>query len=156
MAPARLLILLAALFSSSAALPQNYPARAVRILIPFTPGGASDIQARIIAQKLTERWGQPVVSENRPGGTTVLATDLAAKAPPDGYTILFVTTAFAINPSLRAVPYDIINDFAPVIWLSSSPGMLVAHPTVPASNIRQLIQLARTRPGELNYASAGA
>jgi tripartite-type tricarboxylate transporter receptor subunit TctC len=135
---------------------QNYPTRTIRLIVPFTAGGASDIQARIIGQKLTERWEQQVIADNRPGGTTVLATELTAKAPADGHTILFVTTAFAINPSLRKVPYDILRDFAPVIYLSASPNILVAHPSLSINNARDLIRLAKTRPGELNYASAGA
>ena len=150
-----LVLILAGLLSSHS-LAQNYPTRTIRLIVPFTAGGASDVQARIIGQKLTERWGQQVVIDNRPGATTVLATEITSRAPPDGYTILFVTTAFAISPAMRKVPYDISRDFAPVILLSSSPNMLVAHPSVPASNARDLIRLAKSKPGELNYASAGA
>ncbi|MBX3664279.1 MAG: tripartite tricarboxylate transporter substrate binding protein [Burkholderiales bacterium] len=147
---------LAVTLAIAPAFAQTYPARTIRLIVPFTAGGASDIQGRLIAQKLSERWGQQVIVENRPGGTTVLATDMTARAAADGYTILFVTTAFAINPSLRKVPYDIFSDFSPVIYLSSSPNMLVAHPSVPANNAADLIKLAKARPGELNYASAGA
>jgi tripartite-type tricarboxylate transporter receptor subunit TctC len=135
---------------------QVYPTKAVRIIVPFTAGGASDVQTRTIGQKLSERWGHQVIAENRPGGTTVLATELTAKAPPDGYTLLFVTTAFAINPSLRKVPYDITRDFEPIILLATAPNMLVAHPTLPAKTVRDLIRLAKARPGEINYASAGS
>ena len=138
------------------AIAQNYPTRTVRLIVPFTPGGGADIQGRALAQKLTERFGQQVIVDNRPGGGTVLATELTAKAPPDGYTILFVTTTFAINASLRKVPYDIIRDFAPVIHLTSQPNMLVAHPSLPANNPRELIRLAKERPGALTYGSAGA
>ena len=144
------------LFTAWTAHGQTYPAKPVRIIVPFTAGGASDVQTRTIGQKLTERWGQQVIADNRPGGTTVLATDLAAKSPPDGYTLLFVTTAFAINPSLRKVPYDILKNFDPVILLATAPNMLVAHPALPANSVRELVRLAKARPGEINYASAGS
>ena len=149
-------VLLFAPWIASTAQAQAYPAKAVRIIVPFTAGGASDVQTRTIGQKLTERWGQQVIADNRPGGTTVLATELAAKARPDGYTLLFVTTAFAINPSLRKVPYDITKDFDPIILLATAPNMLVAHPALPANSVRDLIRLAKARPGEINYASAGS
>ncbi|HEV7800582.1 MAG TPA: tripartite tricarboxylate transporter substrate binding protein [Burkholderiales bacterium] len=135
---------------------QTYPTRTIRFIVPFSAGGGADIQTRMLAHKLTERLGQQVIADNRPGGTTVLATELTARAPADGYTLLFVTTTFAINPSLRKVPYDIVRDFAPVIQLNSAPNMLVAHPSVPANNARELIRLAKAQPGALNYASAGA
>jgi tripartite-type tricarboxylate transporter receptor subunit TctC len=135
---------------------QTYPTRTIRFIVPFSAGGGADIQTRMLAHKLTERLGQQVIADNRPGGTTVLATEMTARAPADGYTLLFVTTTFAINPSLRKVPYDIVRDFAPVIQLNSAPNMLVAHPSVPANNARELIRLAKAQPGALNYASAGA
>ncbi|MGZ9060138.1 MAG: tripartite tricarboxylate transporter substrate binding protein [Burkholderiaceae bacterium] len=137
-------------------LAQNYPTRTVRIIVPFTPGGGADIQGRALAQKLTERFGQQVIVDNRPGAATVLATELTAKASADGYTILFVTTTFAINASLRKVPYDIIKDFTPVIHLTAQPNMLAAHPSLPANHPRELIRLARERPGALTYGSAGS
>jgi tripartite-type tricarboxylate transporter receptor subunit TctC len=146
----------AALLVGVPATAQNYPTRAVRIIVPFTPGGGADIQARALGQKLTERLGQQVLVDNRPGGGTVLATELTAKAPADGYTILFVTTTFAINASLRKVPYDIVKDFAPVIHLTVQPNMLAAHPSLPANHPRELIRLAKERPGALTYGSAGS
>lgn len=137
-------------------LAQNYPTRPVRIIIPFTPGGGSDIQGRALAQRLTERLGQQVIVENRPGAGTVLATEFASKAPADGYTILFVTTTFAINPSLRKVPYDILKDFAPLIYLTAQPNMIAAHPSLPANHPRDLLRIAKERPNALTYGTAGA
>jgi tripartite-type tricarboxylate transporter receptor subunit TctC len=136
---------------------QSYPARPVRIVMPFTAGGATDLLARVLGQKLTERWGQQVIVDNKPGAGTIVASEYTAKAPPDGYTLLFVTTAFAINPGLyRKLPYDTLADFAPVILISSSANALVAHPSLPANSVRELIRLAKARPGELAYASAGS
>lgn len=137
-------------------LAQNYPTRPVRIIIPFTPGGGSDIQGRALAQRLTERLGQQVIVENRPGAGTVLATEFASKAPADGYTVLFVTTTFAINPSLRKVPYDILKDFAPLIYLTAQPNMIAAHPSLPANHPRDLLRIAKERPNALTYGTAGA
>lgn len=137
-------------------LAQNYPTRPVRIIIPFTPGGGSDIQGRALAQRLTERLGQQVIVENRPGAGTVLATEFASKAPADGYTVLFVTTTFAINPSLRKVPYDILKDFSPLIYLTAQPNMIAAHPSLPANHPRDLLRIAKERPNALTYGTAGA
>ena len=145
-----------ALCASASTYAQTYPTRTVRIIVPFTPGGGADIQGRGLAQKLTERFGQQVIVDNRPGGGTVLATELTAKAPADGYTMLLVTTTFAINASLRKVPYDIIRDFTPVIHLTAQPNMVAAHPSLPANTPRELIKLARERPNALTYGSAGA
>jgi tripartite-type tricarboxylate transporter receptor subunit TctC len=150
------LICASALLVGAPATAQNYPSRPVRIIVPFTPGGGADIQARALGQKLTERFGQQVLVDNRPGAGTVLATELTARAAADGYTILFVTTTFAINASLRKVPYDIIKDFAPVIHLTMQPNMVAAHPSLPANHPRELIRLAKERPAALTYGSAGA
>jgi tripartite-type tricarboxylate transporter receptor subunit TctC len=154
--PNILLCASAAACIAAPALAQNYPTRPVRIIIPFTPGGGSDIQGRALAQRLTERLGQQVIVDNRPGAGTVLATELVSKAPADGYTVLFVTTTFAINPSLRKVPYDILKDFAPLVYLTAQPNMIAAHPSLPANHPRDLLKIAKERPNALTYGTAGA
>jgi tripartite-type tricarboxylate transporter receptor subunit TctC len=151
------LSLLLAFFFLGEAAGQSYPSRAVRMLVGFTPGGGTDINARLLAPKLAEYLGQQFVVENRPGATTNVATEMVAKAPPDGYTLLFTTSALAINASLyRNLPFDALRDFAPISVLSDSPNLLVTNQNVPARNIAELVALARSRPGALNYSSAGS
>jgi len=151
---------LAALVLSLAALgaaAQAYPSRPVRMLVGFTPGGGTDINARLLAPKLSEYLGQPFVVENRPGATTNVATEIVAKAPPDGLTLLFTTSALAINASLyKNLGYDALRDLAPVSVLCESPNLLVINPNVPAKSVGELLALARAKPGALNYSSAGA
>ena len=126
------------------------------MIVPFAPGGPADIQARLIGPKLTEAWGQTVVVENRAGGNTIIATELTARADPDGHVVQVVSAGFAINTSLYAkLPYDSVRDFAPVSQLTSGPAIVVVHPSLPARSIKELTQLARSRPGQLTYASAG-
>jgi len=135
---------------------QAYPTKPIRLVVPFAPGGPADIQARLIGPKLTEAWGQPVVVENRPGGNTIIATELTARAEPDGHLVQVISAGFAINTSLYAkLPYDSLRDFAPVTQLTSGPAIVVVHPSLPARSVKALIQLARSRPGQLTYASAG-
>lgn len=134
---------------------QGYPAKPIRIIVPFTAGGSSDIAARVIGQKFTESWGQQVIVENRPGAGAVTGTDLVAKSPPDGYTLLLQTIAFAIIPSLRKLPYDSVKDFAPVTQISALPLVLVVHPSLPVKNVKALVALAKSQPGTLTYASSG-
>ena len=144
------------LFTAEAAYCQPYPSRPVRMLVGFPPGGGTDITARLLAPKLTELLGQPFVVENRPGAATNLATDLVAKAPPDGYTLLFTTTALAINASLyKNLPFDAQRDFAPVSVFAEAPNLLVANPNAGAS-VAELLSKARANPGALNYSSAGS
>lgn len=151
------LLLASAAALSGVATAQNFPAKPIRIVMPFTAGGSTDLLARVIAQKMTEKSGLQNVVDNKPGAATIVATEFAAKSPPDGYTLLFVTTAFAINPSLyRKLPYDTLRDLAPVSLMTSSPNILVAHPALPANSARDLIRIAKARPGELTYASAGS
>jgi len=150
----------ALLFAAAAcALPaqaQKYPAKPIRIIVPFAPGGPNDILARLVGQRLAEVWGQQVIVDNRPGGSTMIGSDLAAKAAPDGYTLLMVSTSTAVNPSLQAkVPYDTLRDFAPVIQLVSSPNVLVTNPSLPVRSLRELVALARARPNEIAYGSGG-
>jgi tripartite-type tricarboxylate transporter receptor subunit TctC len=142
--------------AAGGATAQAYPSRPVRLIVPFAPGGPADIQARLIGPKLTEAWGQPVVVENRAGGNTIIATELTARTDPDGHVVLVVSAGFAINVSLYArLPYDSLRDFAPVTQLTSGPAIVVVHPSLPARSVKELIQLARSRPGQLTYASAG-
>ena len=143
-------------FSAVTSFAQPYPTKPIRLIVPFAPGGPADIQARLIGPKLTEAWGQPVVVENRAGGNTIIATELTARADPDGHVVLVVSAGFAINVSLYAkLPYDSLRDFAPVTQLTSGPAIVVVHPSLPARSVKELIQLARSRPGQLTYGSAG-
>lgn len=139
----------------SAARAQAYPAKPVRIIVPFAPGGPNDILARLIGQKLTEAWGQQVIADNRPGGGTVIGTELVAKSPPDGYTLLMVSTSHTSNPSLRKMPYDPIRDLEPVILVASGPNVVLAHPSVPAKSLKELIAVAKARPDQVTYGSGG-
>ena len=142
---------------SCQSLAQQFPVKPVRLVVPFPPGGATDIVGRMVAAKMQEVWRQPVVVENRPGAGTVVGTDAVAKAAPDGYTLGVVVTAHVINPSLRAnLPYDTLKDLAAVTQVSVQQLVIAAHPSVPASNIAELIDLARKRPGELSYATPGS
>jgi len=143
--------------SASVALAQAYPVKPIRLVVGFTPGGGVDINARLLQPKLTEYLGQPVLVDNRPGAGTNIANEHVAKSPPDGYTLLISTATVAINMSLyKKVPYDTLRDFAPVSLFSMSPNILVVHPSVPARNVKELIALAKSRPGQLNYSSAGS
>ncbi len=133
-----------------------YPQRAVRLIIPYPPGGAGDIIGRLLAVKLAEAFGQQVVVDNRPGGGQLIATQLAAKAEPDGHTLFLASTTHAINPGLRKkLPYDTLHDFAPITLVADSPLIFVAHPSLGVSNIKQLIAAARAKPGQISYASSG-
>lgn len=137
---------------------QSYPARPVRLVVPFTPGGTTDIVGRIAAQKLTEAWEQQVIVENRPGAGGALGVDFVAKSPPDGYTLItgHIGT-FGFGPSLYSrLPYDPIRDFAPITLFSTVPNMLVVNASLPVKNVKQLLALAKAHPGELNYGSAGS
>jgi len=141
---------------ASAQTAASFPARTIRMVVPFTPGGPNDILARTVGQKLSEAWGRQVVVENRPGGGTVIATELVANAAPDGHTLLVVSTSHAVNPSLmKKLPFDIVRDFAPVVRMAASPNVLVAHPSLPVRDVRDLVALARARPGQINYGSGG-
>ena len=138
------------------AMAQEFPARTVRVIVPVSPGGGSDLFGRVIARKLTESWGQQVVVENRPGAGAVIGTELVARAAPDGYTLLVVASTHSINPSFyRKLPYDPVKDFAAVSLVGETPNVLVAHPSLPVRSAAQLIALARKRPGELAFGSAG-
>jgi len=135
---------------------QSYPVKPVHILVGFAPGGAVDIVARMVGQKLSENVGQPVVVENRPGASTAIATDRAAKSPADGYTLLLIAISTAIQSALRTnLPYDLKRDLAPVSLVSIGPFVVAVHPSLPARNVKGLITLARSQPGKLNVGSPG-
>ena len=136
---------------------QPYPTRTIRMMVPFSPGGASDLAARVVGQKLGDRLGQQVVVDNRPGAGGALGTELAAKAPADGYNLLMgSSTEIAINPHLyKKLTYDTQRDFAPVTHVASTPLLIVVHPSLPAKNVKELIALTKARPGQLFAASSG-
>lgn len=136
---------------------RNFPTRPVRLVVPYPPGGATDIMARIVSAKISEIWGQSVVIDNRAGGGGQIAAEMAAKAAPDGYTLYIGTiSSLATNVSMyRNLPYDPVRDFAPVTQLSASPYVLVSNPAVPVKTVKELVALAKSRPGALNYGSAG-
>jgi len=143
-------------FALSAAAQQPYPSKPIRFIVPFPPGGSTDPTARLAGQKLTESWGQQVIVDNRPGGNTVIGTEAAAKSPPDGYTILLLSATQTGLPSLHPkLPYDITKDFTGVAALSSTPNVLVVHPSVPVKDLKEFLALVRAKPGQLNYGTSG-
>jgi tripartite-type tricarboxylate transporter receptor subunit TctC len=154
------LVLLASLFTLAVtgtvpALGQSFPARPVRLVVPYPPGGANDIIARLLAQKMTEQLGQNLVVDNRGGGNTIIGSELVAKAPPDGHTILIVAAGHAINPSLYPkLPYDTARDFTAIGLVGDGAYVLVAHPSAGVSSVRELIALAKGKPGQVAYASS--
>ncbi|MGZ5093288.1 MAG: tripartite tricarboxylate transporter substrate binding protein [Burkholderiales bacterium] len=136
---------------------QTYPTRPVRFIVAYPPGGGADTMARVVAQKLAESWGQQVVIDNRPGGNTNIAADLAAHAAPDGYTLLELALTHTVNASLYSkLPYEVRRDFAHAVLLASVPGILTVHPSIPAKTTREFIDIAKAKPGQLNYASTGS
>ncbi|MCL4799908.1 MAG: tripartite tricarboxylate transporter substrate binding protein [Burkholderiales bacterium] len=155
---ARLLALVLVACFSAGALAQGWPTRPVKIVVPYPPGGGIDILARQLADRFQARWGQGVVVENRPGGSTIIGVDLVAKAAPDGHTILMTTdSSMSINPHLfRKLPYDAQKDFAPVTMLILLQQLLVANPKLPANSLAELVALAKAKPGTINYASYGS
>jgi tripartite-type tricarboxylate transporter receptor subunit TctC len=141
---------------ASSSWAQRYPAKVVRLLVPFSPGSGSDTLGRIIAGGLTDVFGQQVIVDNRAGAAGNIGAEIAAKAPPDGYTLLLANLGHAANVSLyRNLPYDVVRDFAPVTQLASAPAIVVAHPSLPVRSLDELVKLAKARPGAINYASGG-
>src|SRR5215213_11837251 len=133
-----------------------YPARPVRIIVPQSPGASTDLTARLIAQKLSPVLGQPVIVDNRPGAGSVIGTEVVAKATPDGHTLLVVASSLTLNPTLhKNLGYDPVRDFAPITQLSSFPNMITVHPTLPVKTVKDLVALAKAKPGGLNYGSSG-
>jgi tripartite-type tricarboxylate transporter receptor subunit TctC len=156
----KLAVALLATVAVAAGIPagaQQYPSGPIRIVVPFTPGGGTDILARLIGHRLSESWGQPVVVDNRAGASGTVGAAIVAKSPADGQTALIVPAGYAGNPSLyKKLPYDHVRDLAPVSWLASGPLTLVVHPSFPAKSIKEMIALGRARPGEINFGSSGA
>jgi tripartite-type tricarboxylate transporter receptor subunit TctC len=135
---------------------QTYPARPIRIISPYPPGGGNDVLCRTVAQKLTESFKQQVIVENRPGANAIIGTEVAARAAPDGYTIVLVPSGHAVNVSLyKKLPYDSIKDFTPITLVGWSPLVLAVHPSLPVKNVKELIAFAKSRPGQLTYVSSG-
>jgi tripartite-type tricarboxylate transporter receptor subunit TctC len=157
MKAARILVLALLAVVPSVAGAQGYPSKPIRFLVPYPPGGGTDLVARAVAQKMQESMGQPVIVDNKPGASEIISTEALARSAPDGYTIGMVTNAFAINAgSGRKLPFDPAADFVPVAYLVSVPFLLVVHPSVPASSVKELVALAQAQPGKLNYASLGS
>ena len=152
-AVAALSILLA---STGHSLAQGWPNRPIRMVVPYTPGGYTDLMARLVGQKISEALGQPIVFENKPGANAIIGTDVVAKAAPDGYTFGTVIAAHAVNATLNPkLPYDTLKDFTYVSLMSVAPLIMIAHPSLPANNVKELVALAKAKPGQLNFASSG-
>ena len=148
--------LAAVVFADLAAAQEAYPSRPIRLIVPAAPGGGTDFTARMIGQKLTEAVGQTIIVDNRPGAAGNIGVEIAAKAAPDGYTLVMPITSFPINPHLYSkLPFDTVKDFAPVVLASSAPLLLVVNASVPAKSVSELIALAKAKPGQLNYANSG-
>ena len=134
-----------------------YPSRPIRIIVPQSPGASTDLTARLIGQKLSEAWKQSVIVDNRPGSSGISGTEIVSRAAPDGHTVMVVASSFSINPALQPkLPYDSVRDFTAISQLSKFPNMLAAHPSVPVKTLQDVIALAKAKPGQLNYASAGS
>ena len=141
---------------STAARDAAYPTRAVRMIVPYPAGGGTDVLARLVTGHLTEAWKQSVVIDNRSGGSTVIGTELVVKGTPDGYTLLLTSSVITVNHTLaKKLPYDVTKDLVPITLIAASPNMLLVHPSVPANTLNELITYAKSRPGQLNYASTG-
>jgi tripartite-type tricarboxylate transporter receptor subunit TctC len=153
-----ILVLFAATLPVNEVVAQPYPSKPIRLIVPFTPGGTTDILSRILGQKLSEVMGVQVVIDNRPGAAGNIGAELAAKAAPDGYTLLMGPSGtLAVNPSLYAnLPFDPIRDFAPISLVAMVPSILVVHPSLPVKSVKELIEYVKSRPGQLNYGSSGA
>jgi tripartite-type tricarboxylate transporter receptor subunit TctC len=147
--------LAAAVFAAFPAAAQTYPSRQIELVVPFVAGGTTDTVARLIAQRLSDRWGQPTIVNNRPGGGSSIGTNLVAKAAPDGHTLMVTTIAFAINASLQKQPYDAVKDFIPITEIASIPLMLVVHNSLPVHTVREFIEYSKSQPAGLDYATSG-
>ncbi len=143
-------------FAQSQTPNEKYPSRPIRWVAPSSVGGGNDVLARLIGAKMTERWGQQVVVDNRSGAGGIIGSDIVAKSAPDGHTLLIVAGGFAVNPSLyKAIPYDTLKDFASISYVAHAPLVLVAHSSVGVKSVRELVELAKAKPGQLNYATSG-
>jgi tripartite-type tricarboxylate transporter receptor subunit TctC len=134
---------------------RNFPSKSIRLIVPFPPGGSNDILGRFIAQKMTERLGQQTIVDNRGGADGIIGTELAVRSPPDGHTLLIVSTTYTMNPAIHKLPYDSLKSLAPVALIGSGANVLATTPSLPVKSLKELIALAKTKPGELHYASSG-
>ena len=148
-------VLVIASLTGAPSVPAAYPERPVRLIVPYAAGGSTDTVARMVGARLSERLGQQFVADNRTGGGTIIGTEIAARAAPDGHTLLMATPPLVVNPSLRKVPYDLARDFVAVTNVAASSNLLVVHPSVPAAGTRELIALLKAAPGNHNYGSSG-
>jgi tripartite-type tricarboxylate transporter receptor subunit TctC len=145
-----------ALWVAAAAAAAPYPERPVRFIVPFAPGGTTDVIARIVGERLSAKLGQPFVADNRPGANSVIGSEIVAHAAPDGHTVMIVAAGFTVNPSIvRKLPFDTVRDFAPIGTVAGGPYLMVVHPSVPAKTVSEFTQWAKARPGSINYASTG-
>lgn len=151
----RVVVVLAATLAASAVMAQQYPTRPVKLIVPFAPGGSNDILGRVIAAQLSEKFGQTVFVDNRAGAGGTVGTDAAAKSPPDGYTLLLISAAYSMNAAIAKLPYDPVNAFTPVAILGTGPSVLAVPASLPVHSVRELIALAKEKPGKLNAGSAG-
>ena len=150
------LMVAGAIVSAAACMAQTYPARSIRVIVPFAPGGGTDILTRTIAPRLSDMLGQQLVIDNRAGGGSTIGSEMVSKAAADGYTLLMVDTSYTTNPSLYSkLPYDSARDFAPVSLMAAAPVILIVHPSVPVRTVKEFVALAKARPGQLNFASGG-
>lgn len=141
---------------TAAAVAQSYPVRPVRVIVPFSPGGAADTPGRVLLSKLSDALGQQVVVDNRPGAGSTIGAELVAKSAPDGYTLLMISNTHVISAALyKKLNYDVINDFTPILEFGDAPNVLVVHPSLPAKTVKDLIALAKAKPGQIDYASSG-
>ena len=140
---------------SPAAMAQQYPIKPVRIIVPFAPGGGSDFIARFMAQRLTEALGRQVIVENKPGAGGVLGVEAGIKSPPDGYTLTLIASSYTVNPAIYKLNFDPLNDITPIIQLSQGPLLVVVRPSLPVKTLKELIALAKSKPGQINFASSG-
>lgn len=148
-------LLAAALATGNALAADKYPTKPIRFVVPFPPGGGTDIVARVIAQRMTETLGEQVVVDNRGGAGGTIGAEIAARAAPDGYTLIMVSGSYAVNPTLYKLSYDPIDGVTPIVQIATGPFVVLVHPSVPAKNIKELIALAKARPGQLHFGSAG-
>jgi len=146
-----------AMLFSAGATAQSFPSKAVRLLVPFAPGGGADTLSRVLGQKMSESMGQQIIVDNRPGGNTLIATEMLVRAAPDGYTLIMQTNNLTVNPTLyKKLNYDTLKDLAPVALIAHIPHVLVVHPSVPAKTVKEFVALAKSKPGAINYGTAGS
>ena len=151
----RKLFLIAGLLFPALVVGQSYPSKPVRIIVPFAPGGGSDLAGRLVAAKLTERMGAQFIVENRPGAGSNLGAELAVKSPPDGYTLLLISASYTVNPSVYKLSFDPMNDITPIIQISGGPYVVAIHPSVPANNLKEFVELVKKQPDKYAYGSSG-